>query len=409
MINLITKIPSLLGKFLHRFDDLFSSIQFKGFSTYVAGLLMQHRRTSIDSIANLTLSMNYENLQYFLSESKIDCEAINLRRVKLLEKTKPTKTMPVGVVAIDDTSCKKYGRKTEAAKVQYDSSENKLTNSNVVVLSAYCDPLKRHPLNLKPYKPVEEFSRENIDQFKSKIEFAMDLVDDVKAKGLSFSDVVFDAWYFSKELIEHIESKELSWISEAQGDRLISYQGKWRRADELATLIPSLKFTEKVTVTNSKGKQRVFRLYSKVTKIRNIKGYVKVVIAKGSWDTTDPRQIHIFVTNHLSLDAQEIVRRYCLRWGIECIIRDLKENTGFDQYQVRSLKSISRHWHFAFIAYSSLLRARLNGFFQRTVGAVKTIGDCIRAFRKLNTLAAQKWITKYREKFNAFLALNPAK
>lgn len=409
MINLITKIPSLLSKFLDRFGDLFSNIQFKGFSTYIAGLLMQHRRASIDSITNLTPTMNYENLQYFLSESKIDCEAINLRRIKMLEKTKPTKTMPVGVVAIDDTSCKKYGRKTEACKVQYDSSENKVANSNVVVLSGYCDPLKRCPINLRPYKPVEEFSRENINQFKTKIEFAMDLVDDAVAKGLRFSDVVFDAWYFSKELINHIEAKELTWISEAQSDRLISYRGKWTRADELANLIPSLKFKEKVTVPNSKGQERTFRLYSKVTKIRNIKGCVKVVIAKGSWDATDPRQIHIFVTNHLSLDAQEIVRRYCLRWGIECIIRDLKENTGFDQYQVRSLKSISRHWHFAFIAYSFLLRAKLNGFLKRTVGAVKTIGDCIRAFRKLNTIASQKWITKYKEKFNAFLALTPAK
>lgn len=39
MINLITNIPKILGNFLDKFKDFFSKIQFKGFKTYIAGLL----------------------------------------------------------------------------------------------------------------------------------------------------------------------------------------------------------------------------------------------------------------------------------------------------------------------------------------------------------------------------------
>lgn len=183
--------------------------------------------------------------------------------------------------------------------------------------------------------------------------------------------------------------------------------GKWTRADKLAELIPSLKFTKKVTVTNSKGKKRTLRIHSFVSKIKNIKGHKRIVITKGSWDDTDSKDVHIFVTNHLSLSPEDIVRKYLLRWGIECLFRDMKENTGFDQYQVHYLKGISRHWHFCFLAYSFLLWVKLNGFFSKIFSsALSTIGDVLKSsFRKINSSIHLQGIPKHKEKYHAFLGL----
>lgn len=407
MINIITNTKNTLSKFLDKFKDLLSNIQFKSFSTYISGLLLQHKRVSIDAIAQLCPDMNYQNLQYFVSESKIDLDKLNTRRVALLQRTRPTKSTRNGVLVIDDTSAKKYTTKTEGAKYQHSPAVGTLDICNVDVVSAYCDPIKRYPINQIPYKPEDEFEfGKNDPDFLTKIEIAKALVDDAIDKGIQFSDIVFDAWYFCKALTGHIESKQRTWISEADVDRLISYRGKWTRADKLAELIPSVKFTRKVTVTNSKGEERVLRLHSFVSKIRNIKGHKRIVVAKGSWDAVDPREVHIFVTNHVSLDPEDVVRKYLRRWGIECLFRDMKDNLGFDQYQVHYLKGISRHWHFCFIAYSFLLWAKLNNFFSKIFAhPLATIGDVLRAFRSIASRIHQRWIAKNKEKYHAFLGL----
>lgn len=398
----------MLRNFLHKFKDLFSKIQFKGFSTYITGLFQQHRRTSIESIAYVCPNTNYQNLQYFLSESKFDTEQINNRRLEILQHHKPTKTTASGVAVIDDTSCKKWGTKTEGAKPQYSSTEDRVVNCNVSVLSAYCDSVKRYPINIKPYKTEQEFNSKDVHLFKSKLDLACDLIDDLLKKKITFSDIVFDSWYFTKQVINHVEGHDLTWISESQIDRLISYRHKWTRAGELAKLIPSVKFTE-VSAIMPNGETRKFVLHSFITKIKGLKGKLRVTIVKGTWSDTDPKDIRILVTNHLSLTPTEIVEKYAQRWGIECIFRDMKENVGFDQYQVRSLNSISRHWHFATLAHSFLLKAKLCSWFQRTFFTVtKTIGDCLRAFRKLNLISCKNWMHKHKEKLCEFLQLkNP--
>lgn len=408
MINLITNIPKILGNFLDKFKDLFSNIQFKGFTTYIAGLLQQHRRTSIESIASVCPNINYQSLQYFLSESEYNTEQINTHRLETLQQHKPTKATISGVAVIDDTSCKKWGTHTEGAKPQFSSTENRVINCNVAVMSAYCDPVKRYPINIKPYKTEQEFSPENISQFKSKIELACELVDDLLEKKISFSDLVFDSWYFAKEVISHVEKSNLTWITDVQTDRLISFKGKWTRAGELSKLIPSVKFTE-VSVSMPNKESRNFVFYSFITKIKGLKNKVRIVIVKGQFSSSDPKEIRILVSNHLSLTPESIIQKYACRWGIECIFRDMKENTGFDQYQVHSLKSISRHWHFSILAYSFLITTKLSNWFERTfTAATKTIGDCLRAFRKLNLISCKKWIHKHMDKFCEFLLLkNP--
>lgn len=398
----------MLGNFLNKFKDLFSNIQFKGFTTYIAGLFQQHRRVSIESISNLCPDISYQNLQYFLSESKYDIEQINNRRLTILQQHKPTRATSSGVSVIDDTSCKKWGTHTEAAKPQYSSIEDKVINCNVTVMSAYCDPVKRYPVNIKPYKTEQEFTPENISQFKSKIELACELVDDLLKKKIPFSDIVFDSWYFAKEVISYVENKNLTWITDAQTNRMISFKGNWTHAGDLYKLIPSVKFTE-VCVSMSNKESRKFVLYSFITKIKGLKNKVKVVVIKGQFSSSDPKEIRILVTNHLSLTPEAIIQKYACRWGIECIFRDMKENTGFDQYQVHSLNSISRHWHFAVLAYSFLLRAKLCSWFERTFLTItNTIGDCLRAFRKLNSISCKKWLHTHKESLCEFFQLkNP--
>lgn len=187
-------------------------------------------------------------------------------------------------------------------------------------------------------------------------------------------------------------------------DRRLSFEGKTFRAEELVKALPQVKFKKAVSFTNSKGKKRLFYLAECLVNIKGIYPQLKACIARGCWDEDNSKNIHIFVTNHLALNAQEIFSKYAKRWGIECMFRDLKDNLGFDQYQTRTLKAICRHWHLTFVAYSFLLYAKLNAVFSKMVSIpLNTIGNLISAFRRINTEVSQDWIAKHKEEFYAFL------
>ena len=420
MVNFLIKSPPVLENFLNRFQDIFSKPAFASFSHYFSGLFLELKRTNVQSIAFKSPYAHYENMQYFLSEAKWDKEQLNNRRIKLLQSNRTTRTLPSGVLLIDDTSCKKWGIKTEGAKLQYSSTENRLINCNVVVVSAYADRIKRYPINLKPYIPEDDFSlpipnapRYSRDgslipkgekrEFKSKIDQAKELVDDAIRKKLEFSDVIFDSWYFANHFVKFLGEKGCSWITESDTARLISFQGQWKRANELVKLIPIVKF-KGMTVSTADGKEKPFYIYSFRTRVKGIPQSLLVVVSIGQWSKEDPKDVHIYVTNHLALNGQEVVQRYAMRWSIECIFRDLKENVAFDHYQVRTIEAITRHWHLATLAYTFLLWCRFNGTFSKSFGQnPKTIGKQLELFRRIHSIHQVDWIKQNYELYQKFL------
>jgi transposase len=146
-------------------------------------------------------------------------------------------------------------------------------------------------------------------------------------------------------------------------------------------------------VSTPHGKKKGFYTYSFKSKLKGLKGIFRIVIAIGQWDKDEPKNVHIYVTNHLSYSAEDTLKKYALRWGIECIFRDLKENVAFDHYQVRSIKAITRHWHLASLAYTFLMVSKLNGTFSKIFRQKpKTVGKQLEMFRKLNSLTAAHWL-----------------
>ncbi|MEW6687393.1 MAG: IS701 family transposase [Candidatus Edwardsbacteria bacterium] len=406
MINFIYINPPVLQRFLNKFKDAFTKPAFLCFSFYVNGLFLQLKRTNIQSITANVIHANYENMQYFISEAKWDEEKLNNCRIQILQSNRPTKSSHKGVLVIDDTGCKKWGYKTEGVKIQHYGTERIETKCNVVVVSAYADSVKRYPINLKPYKPKEEFlfGKDDFD-FKSKHQLAKELIDDARSKNISFSDIVLDNWYFSNDLIEDIQDAHLSFITESESTRLISFKGKWVRADELVKLIPIDKF-KWVTVPTPSKKNKSFYTYSFTAKLKDLPGKFLIVIAIGKWSKDDPKDVHVFVSNHLSYSPLQVISKYALRWSIECIFRDLKENVAFDHYQVRSLKSISRHWHLASLAYTFLLICKLNGSFSKTFAQQpKTIGEQLLLFRNINSIYQALWIKQNYEIYQNHLKL----
>lgn len=108
--------PGLLEDFAHAFDDLFERrSQREGFRRYLEGLLLPaERNKTLTGLANTepvvgATAPPAQRLQWFLSESNWEAEAVNGRRLELLAQTGLTAPTVCGVLAIDETGDRQVG------------------------------------------------------------------------------------------------------------------------------------------------------------------------------------------------------------------------------------------------------------------------------------------------------------
>jgi len=303
---------------------------------------------------------------------------------------------------IDDTACKKSKtcKKTEGVDFQYSSTEDTTVNCNVVVFSTYADNRKHYPLDLKPYKPASEFLFGKKDsKFKDKIALAIELFNTTVGRGLEFSDVLFDNWYFNERLVSCIEKRGYYWITKAKSNNILCFHGSWHRVDELVKLIPSCKY-RKISYVNSHGEREFYYAYAFTGKVKHIGGPYRITIVKSSWETINMDNVYVIVSNHTDSSAAEMFRKYKGRWEIECVFRELKDTLYFDQYQVRNLTAITRHWHLCFLAYTFLVQYELTGSYKRAVQyKLQTTGEFVYLYRSLQSLISYIWISKNKEAY----------
>lgn len=391
----------LVNKFLARFENHFSRRQFLYFSLYIYLLLKDVKRNNMEVMAKIA-SCNYQNLQYFFSESKWDHNKINEDRIRCIESQRTTGSTADGVLAIDDSSCPKiYAKKTEGARYQYCGTLGREAVCNVFVSSAFVSKSKSFPIDFRFYKREVEFDANTIHLFKSKIQLAEELVDAAVAQGIRFSTVVFDSWYaHSSELITSLDSKGLSFIGEAKSNRnILMYHPEKRRRcfvqqDELVTLVKEYYWHKVKPVIMKETEDGPIKAmtYQFKGKLKDCSVPLKIVVLFGPYGDRDEKNIHILITNNTKRSAQKIIDTYRLRWGIENCYRELKDFFMMDQYQVRKKVRIERHWMLCHVAWTLTYWIKQNGYLRKTIAEVpRTLNEVKQA---LNNLISYSQIIK---------------
>ena len=138
--------PGPLEGYAAQFDPLFGTLaQRRGFREYLQGLLLPRDRnktlTALVGAEPVVAAQTgaVQRLQFFLSESPWDPEAINTRRLALLLSDPATVPHPEGVLVIDDTGDRKAGTHTDHVARQWLGSIGKVDNGIVAVSSLWAD------------------------------------------------------------------------------------------------------------------------------------------------------------------------------------------------------------------------------------------------------------------------------
>ena len=118
-------------------------------------------------------------------------------------------------------------------------------------------------------------------------------------------------------------------------------------------------------------------------------GKVRILISYDKEDFSgDPVY---FATDQIRWEATRILKTYSNRAKIEAFFRDTKQNLGLEDYQLRDLRGIKRHWYLIFLAYS-LLVSGMSGITQKLPKRPPTLGDLSQVLLGTSSVIMVDWI-----------------
>jgi DDE superfamily endonuclease len=389
-----------IDQFLAHFKPMFTNTQMSALKATVYGMFYDYKRLSLSAISKKTHT-SYQKLQYFFSDSDWDIKTLNDIRLSILQNQPTTRATPNGIMAIDDTGCPKpYAQKTEGAQYQHCGSLGREEICNVAVASCFVSDSKHFPVNFKSYIPEDQCKPH---QFKSKLDLAKDLIDHAIEKNIPFKYIAFDSWYSASDLIEFIESKGKYIVADVKLNRSILWtdpvtkQRIYKRVDEIAPMILKhfVHRLKHVEIPQANGKIKHPLTFTFQSKLKDCSTPLQIFFIFDKFSDSDDKDMHVLITNDLTLPVQSAIFTYLLRWGIEESFRELKDNFCFDQYQVRDQEQIQRHWILSFLVWSLTYWIKQNACLSKILtDCPNSIGQCKEAVASLIIIDSQYLLSK---------------
>jgi len=382
----ILEIPKEFRQMLTPFRQFMTAPQFKHFTRYVFGLIVaEKKKKTVEGInAIYAERKDRSNLTRFMIKSPLEMEPI---LNKALERHWRHLNISVGFslfLLIDDSETEKSGTRMEGAGFfKCHSGEKRyIFGHNFVVMLASLNSVAV-PVGIRLYLK-EEYCKENQIPFKTKNQLAAELIEGFRVpRGVRVS-VVFDSWYLNPTVVESCHKKGYPYISQTKSNRTIYVEGKKFSAAQYAKrqrglALKSTTYTPRAQSSSVKAKSLLVRL--------NQLGKVRFVVSRN-----EKREYVFLVTDHLRLPMVQVIRRYDIRWDIECYFRDAKQHLGLGEYQMRSLQGIVRHLYTVMIACILLVQLKLS---LAEAQACETIGNLCLYVRQIVYRSSLRTIFKY--------------
>src|SRR5262245_51024344 len=314
-----------------------------------------------------------QRLQFFLSESRWDAERVNARRLELLLADPATAPHDGGVLVIDDSGDRKDGTRTAHVGRQWLGRYGKTDNGVVTVTTLWADERVYYPVHAVPYTPARHFAKgKNDPGFRTKLAIGADLAVQAREAGFVFRAAVADCAYgdqdgFRAELAE----AGLPFVMALRPRR-----GMWARDADVHTPVDAaraLAWDGPEGPGDWRPVPRAFRdghtetWWAAGARLggRGPDGARRLVVATADPGTLPDKVTWYLVTNlprpggprekdspHPAAGLAEIVRLYSIRNWIEQGYKQVKDELGWADFQVRSDVAIRRHQVLVCCAFS---------------------------------------------------------
>jgi hypothetical protein len=405
--------PGPLEDYAAQFDPLLGSLaQRHGLRDYLQGLLLpRDRNKTLTALADAepivgAQHRQVQRLQWFLSESTWDHEQVNQQRIELLQADPATAPHAQGVLVIDDTGDRKDGTRTAHVARQYLGSVGKTDNGIVAVTSLWADARCYWPLHLVPYTPASRLAKGRSDPgFRTKPQLAAELVAAAQQANVPFRVVVADCFYGDNTgFVEALGRAGVAFVL-----ALKPRKGTWAPADEPHTPVEAARELGWA----GPGRPGPWRRVTRRFRDGHTETWWAADARLGGWGpdrpqrlvvaTTDPARLPKLTTWYLlcnlarpaggraqQAQLSEIVASYGLRNWVEQGYKQVKDELGWADFQVRSDRAIRRHWTLVCCAFSFCWHAGRTQALAPTAGSAPPAATAARTVQAATRGAQQR-------------------
>jgi DDE superfamily endonuclease len=395
----IVEFPGVVLNALAEFGVLFASEpRRRHFAEYLTGLMVAQRKTILGIHDEFARTTDQSCLNRFLTDAPWDVEALNRRRLDLLQKEPSTRYSEQGVIPIDNTLIDRDGQLIPDAGWFWDHAEerNKIAQDYLFV-NYVCTSGKHYPLEFRLFRKQEVCAARK-EPFRNHTKLVSELIDwvcDQKIPG----DFAFDSYFTNAEILNHVDGKTDHWgrprgyVGDLKFNRKLIWKGRTLKASELAASIPA-ESRKELRI----GDQRQW-YFTVTVQIPTVKHKVRIVVL---WKyKNDVEACKILVTDRITWEVARIVRVYRRRWtGTETFHRDGKQQLGLGDCQLRDEGGQTRHMYLVMLAYSLLMIQLRQGCAKEwATQRLMTIGEACRAMSRETLRTTLSWAIEQATKW----------
>lgn len=387
----IVEFPKVVRDAVEEYGDLFASgPQRRHFAEYLTGLMVAERKTVLGIHDEFARISDQSCLNRFLTEVEWDVEALNERRIELLQKESETRFTDRGVIPIDNVLIDHDGKFIKDVGWFWDHAEqrNKLAHDYLIV-DYVCNSGRHYPLEFRRFRKKEQCEATG-ETFENHTALFCQLVDWTCGHDIP-GTFTFDSYFTCKENLNHIHSKKdrygdpRAYVGDLKFNRKLEWKGRIVKAEELAKTIPP---EDKKEIRRGDKRQWTFTATLHIPEVNH---KVRILIL---WDhRRDKEPKKILVTNRTTWDVIRILLAYRHRWtGTETFHRDGKQQLGMGDCQLRSGQGQTRHMYLVFLAYTLLMRElRQSRSKEWALHRLTTIGEACRAMLRETLRTTVEW------------------
>jgi DDE superfamily endonuclease len=387
----IIDFPQVVQEALCDFDDLFANQpQRRHFAEYLTGLFVAARKTVTGINAEFARTTDPSCLNRFIHHEAWDVQALNQRRLDLLQQDADTRYSDHGTIAVDNTLIDHHGTCIEDVGWFWDHAEERYKIAHDYLIANYvCSSGKHYPLDFRCFQKQEQCKANQVP-FKDHTALFQELVDWVAEQQIP-GTFAMDSYFTNAPILNYIHGKPLAdgrprgYVGSLKFNRKLAYRGRTVKASELAAPIgPELRKSLK-----EGDKQQWY--FTCTLRIPDVQHKVRIVIVWPSRTAEQPRII--LVTNRVQWEVTRVVRVYRHRWtGTETFHRDGKQQLGMGDCQLRTREGQARHMYLVMLAYSLLMRQLKQGHaYEWAYRKLTTIGEACRAIMRETLRTTLAW------------------
>lgn len=341
-------LPKKTSSVLKQFLSVLTKPQIKHFLVYLAGLIWLIKFHSTREIASQMVRRLPDNLQRFLNGSVKKRQRLQEANEKLLAQK--ANQQPEVVIAIDDTTCPRDGKKIEGLGIHH--SADGLVKGQCAVTCVLKIAGQWLSWAIEGYRPKASCP---MGEFKSKIQLAQVILQNLRRKIQTSVTVLMDSWYTCSPILIPIIEAGWTFVAAIKCNRILEIGGK-------KTVVRHLAKGPRAYKTVRLSQKRKLKVAKRIVHLPKV-GTVLLFITKGG-----AKETRFLITNNLKMTESEMVRLYSQRFRIEIFHKDIKQHLAFGHMFMRSWQGVQTHWTLVMIAYNLITLSvpkHLKGFRQK--------------------------------------------